>query len=119
MEDGAGYPSGMGPAEPTANADQLSTTSRDGHSAKDNDNSTARHLKSFTKRVLKKVNSLLLRQPPKQTSLAKPVLLLRSKRLTAQSLSLVPVSKRGMALIVQRMSLATGLSTPSVSEKKA
>jgi hypothetical protein len=29
------------------------------------DNSTARHLKSFTKRVLNKVDSSLIREPPK------------------------------------------------------
>jgi len=63
------------------------------------DSSTARRLKSFTKRVLKKVDSPLIREPPKQPP-AKPVLSWRSRRFVAQSLSRVPVFKRGEVLIM-------------------
>ena len=66
------------------------------------DSSAARRLKSFTRCVLKKVDSPLIREPSKQSP-AKPVLPLRSRRLAAQSLSRVPAFKRGEVLIMQRM----------------
>jgi hypothetical protein len=60
--------------------DLLSMLSRDNHLVV-NDNSAARCLNNFTKRVLKKVDTLLIHQPPKQSSPAKPMLPLWSKRL--------------------------------------
>lgn len=96
-------------------ADLLSMPLRDGHLALDSDNSATRRLKGFTKQVMRKVDSPLIRQAPKQPSSAKPVLPLRSKWLTAQSLSRVPMSKRGEILIMQCMGLVMGLSTPSMS----
>jgi hypothetical protein len=50
------------------------------------DSSVTCSLKSFIRHVLKKVDSPLIREPPKQPP-AKPVLLWRSRRLAAQSLS--------------------------------
>jgi hypothetical protein len=57
MEDEVSYPSGFGPPESTADADLFTTLPRDAISAEDNDNSAARRLKSFVKRVLKKIDS--------------------------------------------------------------
>lgn len=48
-----------------------------------------------------------------------PRLLLRSKRLAAQSLSHVPTFKRGEILIIQRLGLVAGPLTPSASARKA
>jgi hypothetical protein len=118
MEDGAGYPSDLGPAEPMTDADQLSTPSRNGHSAKDNDNSATHHLRSFTKRALK-IDFPLICQPPKQLSPAKLMLSLRSKWVAARSLSRVSASQRGEVLVMRCVSLTTGLSTPNVSGRKA
>jgi hypothetical protein len=75
------YPLGFGPTVPMANDGLLSSTPRDGPSTEDSDNSVAYHLKGFTKRVLKKVNSALICEPPKQPSPAKPALPKRSKRM--------------------------------------
>ena len=80
-EDEATYPLGFGLTVPMANNGLLSTPPWNSPSTGDSDNSVAYHLKSFTKRVLKKVNSPLIRQPPKQPSPSKPALLKRSKRL--------------------------------------
>jgi hypothetical protein len=82
------------------------------------DSSTARRLKSLTRRMLKKVDSPLIRKPPKQPP-AKPVLPLRSRRLAAQSLSRVPASNRGKMLILQCMGYTKGPSVPSASKLKA
>jgi hypothetical protein len=60
-KDAVGYPPGFDLAEPTAATDLLSTPPRDNHPTEGNENSTARRLKSFTKQVLKKVNSTLIR----------------------------------------------------------
>ena len=65
--------------------------------------------------MLKKRDSLLIRDPPKQPP-AKPVLPLWSRRLAAQSLSRVPASKRGDVLIMQRMCYT---KDPSTSELEA
>lgn len=78
-EDEVGFPPGFGPAEPTTDADLLSMPPRDGHPIEDSDNSVAHRLKSFTKGVLKNVDTPLIRQPPKQPSPARPVLPLLSK----------------------------------------
>ena len=82
------------------------------------DSSTARRLKSFTKRVVKKVDYPVIREPPKQPP-AMPVLPWRSRRLAAQRLSRISASKRGEVLIMQRMGFTKGPSTPSVSELAA
>jgi len=82
------------------------------------DSFAARRLKSFTRRMLKKVDSPLIREPPKQPP-AKSVLPWRCRRLAAQSLSQVPASKRGDVLIMQRMGYTKGLPAPSTSELEA
>jgi hypothetical protein len=81
----------------------------------DNDGSVERRLDSFINKVTRKRDSPLIREPPKQP-LAKPVLPWRSRRLTAESLSRVPVSKQGEVLIIQRMCYTKGPSMPSTSE---
>jgi hypothetical protein len=82
------------------------------------DSSAARRLKSFIRRMLKKVDSPLTREPSKQPP-AKPVLPWRSRRLVAQSLSRVPASKRGEVLIMQCMGYTKGPLAPSTSELEA
>jgi hypothetical protein len=77
--------------------------------------SAARRLKSFTRRVLKKVDSPLILEPSKQPP-AKPVLPWLSRRLVAQRLSQVFASKRGEVLIMQCMGYTKGPSAPSASE---
>ena len=69
------------------NVDLLSMLPRDHHPVVVSDTSAARCLKNFIKRVLQKVESPLIHQPPKQPSTAKPMLPLQSQRLVAQSLS--------------------------------
>ena len=56
-EEEAAYPPGFSSAEPMAHDGLLITPPWDSPLAKDSDNSVARRLKSFTKRVLKKVDS--------------------------------------------------------------
>jgi hypothetical protein len=82
------------------------------------DSSAARHLKSVTRHVLKKVDSPLIREPPKQPP-AKLVLSWRSRRLAAQRLSRVLASKQGEVLIMQRMGYTNGPSAPFASELEA
>jgi len=65
--------------------------------------------------MLKKVDSSLIHEPPKQPP-AKSVMPLRSRLLAAQSLSQVPASKRGEVLIIQRMSYTKGPSMPFALE---
>jgi hypothetical protein len=113
-EDGEGYPPGFGPIH--LMADVLNTTSGVTQSTH-NDDSAKRRLENFTKKVVRKRAFPLIREPPKQPP-AKAVLLLRSNRLVAQSLSQVP-AKRGEILIMQRSSLVMGLSTPSAPAMKA
>jgi hypothetical protein len=84
--------SGFGLAETIAVADMFSTLNREDRTIDVSDSSAARRLKSFTRLVLKKVDSLLIREPPKKP-LAKSVLPLRSRRLAAQPPSLVSASK--------------------------
>jgi hypothetical protein len=71
----------------------------DTHQTVDNDGSAKRRLDSFINKVTRKRDSPLIREPPKQPP-AKPVLPWRNKRLAAQSLSRVHVSKRGEVLIM-------------------
>jgi hypothetical protein len=82
------------------------------------DSSAARRLKSLTRHVLKKVDSPLIREPPKQPP-AKPVLPLWSMWLAAQSLSRVSASNRGKVLILQCMGYTKSPPVPSASELKA
>jgi hypothetical protein len=91
-EDKVDGPPGFGLVEPTADVDMFSTPPRDGHLVDVSDSSATRRLKSFTKRVLKKVDSPLICEPPKQPP-TKSALSLRIKRLAVQSLSRVPASK--------------------------
>ena len=56
------------------------------HQEVDNDNSAKRRLDNFISNVTRKRDSPLIREPPKQPP-AKPVLLWRSRRLAAQSIS--------------------------------
>ena len=84
----------------------------------DNNDSAKRCLNSFINNVMRKRDSSLIREPPKQPP-AKLVLLWRRWWLTAQSLSRVPASKRGEVLIMQRMGYTRGPSTPSASELEA
>jgi hypothetical protein len=108
----------FGPAELTADANMFSTLRREDYTVDVNDNSTARRLKSFTRRVRKKVDSPLICEPPKQPP-ATSVLPWRSRRLAAQSLSRVPASKRGEVLIMQRIGYTKGPSASSASELEA
>ena len=59
-EDEVCYPPGFSPAEPTVHADLLSRLLWYGHPAEDSYSSVVRCLKSFTKRVQKKVDSSLI-----------------------------------------------------------
>lgn len=59
-EDEVCYPPGFSPAEPTVHAGLLSRLLRYGHPAEESYSSAARCLKSFTERVLKKVDSSLI-----------------------------------------------------------
>lgn len=77
-----GSPPGFGPTEPASVADMFSTPPREDHTVGVSDSSAACHLKSFTRHVLKKVDSSLIWEPPKRP-LVKPVLPMRSKRLVA------------------------------------
>ena len=77
-----GDPPGFGTAEPTADAGLFSTPPREDHSIDVSDSSAARRLKSFTRCVLKKVDSPFIREPPKQPP-AIPVMPWRSRRLVA------------------------------------
>jgi hypothetical protein len=69
------------------------------HQVVDNDDSAKRRLYSFVNNVMRKRDSPLIREPPKQPP-AKSVLSWRSRRLAVQSLSRVPASKRGEVLIM-------------------
>lgn len=110
-EDKKDIPLGFGPVDLTSDAGLPSTMPGDTQTV-DHDASFKHHLKNFTKKVVSKRVSLLIRGPPKSPP-AKAVLPWRSKRLAAQSLSLVPTSKRGEVLILQRLGLVTGLSLTS------
>ena len=87
-----GGPPGFSPAEPVVVADMFVTPPWEDRMVDVSDSSAARRLKSFTRRMLKKVDSSLIHEPPKQPP-AKPMLPWRSRRLLAQSLSRVPTSK--------------------------
>ena len=83
MEDEEGGPPGFGPREALADADMFSMPPREDCTVDVSDSSAARRFKSFTMRVLKKVDSPLI-QPPKQPP-AKTVMSWRSERLATQS----------------------------------
>jgi len=104
-EDEKGYPPDFGPPKPTTNVDLLRMPPWDHHPVVVSDTSAACCLKNFIKRVLQKVESPLIHQPPKRPSTAKPMLPLQSQRLVAQSLSRVPAFRRGETLIMQHMDL--------------
>jgi hypothetical protein len=79
-------------------------------------------LKSFIERVTKARQPLLLELPgddstPDQRPL--PALPKWSRRIAAQSLSHIPVPKRGEHLVLKRLGLTSGVSTPSTSAMKA
>jgi hypothetical protein len=112
---GEGYPPGFSPVDLPVDADLDSTSPVDGHHIMDNDDSFKRRLDNFTKKVVRKRDSPLIRQLPKQPP-AKAVLPWRSKRLVAQSLSRVPVSKRGEVLIMQLMGYTKSPSAPFTSK---
>ena len=117
MQDEVGGLPGFGSAKHTVDADMFSTPPREDHTVDVSDTFPARRLKSFM-RVLKKVDSSLIREAPKQPP-ARPVLPWWSRRLAAQSLSRVPTSKRGEVLIMQRMGYTKGPSAPSASKLEA
>jgi hypothetical protein len=65
-QDEVGGPPGFGPAEPTAVVDMFTMPPWGDRTVNVNDSSAARRLKSFTRRVLKKVDSSFIRElPPK------------------------------------------------------
>jgi len=90
----------------------------DAHLIVDHDAASANHLELFINKVTSNIASLLIREPPKQAP-AKVVLPRRSKRQAAQSLSRVPVSKRGEILVMRRLGLVTVGSSPNASAVKA
>ena len=94
-----------------------STPPGDTHQTVDDDASFKRRLDNFTKAVVCKRDSPMIREPPKQPP-AKP-LSWRSRRLAAQSLSRVPASKRCEVLIMKRMGYIKGPLAPSASEVEA
>ena len=102
----------------TVDAGPPSSPPVDTHPTKDNDDSVKRRLDSFISEVTHKWDSPQIREPPKQPP-AKPVMPWRSRRLSAQPLSRAPASKRGEALIMQRMGFTKGPSTSSASELAA
>ena len=65
MEDEEGGPPGFGLPEASADADVFSMPPREDRTIDVSDSSAARRLKSFTRHVLKKVDSPLIREPPK------------------------------------------------------
>jgi hypothetical protein len=78
-------------------------------------------LEHFTERITKAKQPPLLELPGDDTThggRAPPMLPKRSKRITAQSLSHIPASKRGEHLVSKRLGLANGMSSPSVSAMK-
>ena len=60
-----GGPPSFDPAEPAVVADMFSTPPREDRTVYVSDSSAARRLKSFTRRMLKKVDSPLIREPLK------------------------------------------------------
>jgi hypothetical protein len=58
-------PPGFSLVEPAAVAYMFITPPREDHTVDVSNNSAARRLKSFTRRVLNKVDSPLIREPPK------------------------------------------------------
>ena len=118
MQVEVGGLSAFGLAKPAAAVDMFSTPPREDRTVYVSDSSAARRLKSFTRRMLKKVDSPLIREPPKQPP-AKSVLPWRSRRLAAQRLSRVLAFKRGEVLIMQRMGYIKGPLAPSASELEA
>ena len=116
--DEVGGPPRFGPSEPTAVVDMFSMPPREDRTVDVSDNSATRRLKSFTRRMLKNVDSSLICKPPNQPP-AKPVPSPWNRRLAVQSLSRVPASKRGEVLIIQRMCYTSGPSAPSVLELEA
>jgi hypothetical protein len=90
------YPPGFGPIHITMDP---STLQGDAHQTVDNDASFKRRLDNFTKAVVRKRASPLIRELPKPPP-TKAVLPLWSKRLAAQSLSRVPASNQGEILIM-------------------
>ena len=84
--------------------------------------SARRRLKRFTERVTKAWKSPLLELPGDDMAhggCAPPMLPKRSKRIAAQSLSHISVSKRGEHLVLKRLGLTSGMSSPSTSAMKA
>ena len=71
-QEEVGGPPGFGSGEPTRDADMFSTPPREDHTVDVSDTFPARRLKSLT-RVLKKVDSPLIREAPKQPP-ARPML---------------------------------------------
>ena len=118
MQVEVGGLSAFGLAKPAAAVDMFSTPPREDRTVDVSDSSAARCLKSFTRRMLKKVDSSLIREPPKQPP-AKPMMPWRSRRLAAQGLSRVPASKRGEVLIMQRLGYTKCPVALSASELEA
>ena len=78
--------------------------------------STAKRLKPFTAKILRKMSSPLLPQPDVK---AQPKLPTRSRRIAAQVLSRVPALKRGEVLVMKRMCYLDGQTKPSTTSKDA
>jgi len=76
--------------------------------------STAKRLKPFAAKILRKMSSPLLPQPD---VVAQPKLSTRSRRIAAQALSRVPASKRGEVLVMKRMGYLNGQTRPSAASR--
>jgi hypothetical protein len=99
-------------------AGTLRTLSVDIHQTVDNDASAKGRIDNFINKVTCKRASPLIRELPKELP-AKAVLPQRNKHQAAQSLSRMRASKRGEILVMQRLDLIAGSSTPSSSATKA
>ena len=84
--------------------------------------STDRRLKRFIERVTKARQPSLLELPGVDTvhgGCAPLALPKRSKQIAAQSMSHIPASKRGEHIILKRLRLTSGMSSPSKLVMKA
>jgi hypothetical protein len=84
--------------------------------------SANRRLKHFTERVTKARQTPLLELPGVDTAHAgrtPPALPKRSRRIAAHSISHIPTPKWGEHLVLKRLGLTSGMSSPSTSVLKA
>lgn len=78
----------------------------------------ARRLSKFTNDVKLKLQSPLIKSPPKQKPpVQRQLLPLRSSRIAAQKMDHIPASKRGEVLLMRRMGVMPPAAPPSSAAK--